>query len=347
MIKKYNVFILWCIFCVFLWCLCLVFTSTFISQKVSVSDMEEKLQRNLIEYYPKFKRVIIVTKARSGSSWTGSLMAENPGIYYTFEPLAYFDLAEIIENITTPSQEKKFFNEIMMCDFMKHQNYFESLIATGLIWKNLINRDFCNFNIVPSFCTQSNIQYLQTLCQTSKLHLIKTFLNLQSIISINNFNNLNTGIIHLIRDPRATVLSRMELTQHALLESHCEKLRQEINLGPQIYNSKRYYRVRYEDLALNPIEETKKLYKFVGLKYTIFTELLIRSTSFDDSLTSDPFALRRRSSSRAFRWRNVMSFDQVQRIQEHCQDVLEKLNYRIFNTIEEYKNSSIPVLLFK
>merc|ERR1712183_1102136 len=80
------------------------------------------------------------------------------------------------------------------------------------------------------------------------------------------------GIIHLVRDPRGIVNSRYKIHKQwpvRQTENTCKRLVTNAKLGEERpeWLDGRYMRVRYEDLALRPMEVAEEIYKFVDLPF--------------------------------------------------------------------------------
>ena len=53
---------------------------------------------------------------------------------------------------------------------------------------------------------------------------------------------------------------------------------------------------------------------------------------------SDPFGMRKRASDVINSWRKMLTFNEVQDIQEKCRSVLTKFNYKTFDTIHKLQD---------
>ena len=101
-------------------------------------------------------------------------------------------------------------------------------------------------------------------------------------------------------------------------------------------------RIRFEDFVLNPIGKTLEIYNFVGLKMNMHIKSwLDKSTTHcnNENLSKTrQFGIRRNVLSVLKGWRERLKFTQVQEIQSKCQQVLDKLQYEVYQTDTDFKN---------
>ena len=104
----------------------------------------------------------------------------------------------------------------------------------------------------------------------------------------------------------------------------------------------RYMRIRYEDFALNPVGKTVMIFKALGINMTIELRNWLNSATSSDNANDlsikQPSDLNRNVDSVLTQWRNQLTFEQMQKIQEKCGSVLKDLGYKIFNNPDEMKN---------
>lgn len=105
--------------------------------------------------------------------------------------------------------------------------------------------------------------------------------------------------------------------------------------------------MRYEDFALFPLETSMKIYEYLGLPFTFSKALYIKSLTSPEkeSREMDVYSLTKLSKERPFKWRSFMSFEENLLIQKTCQNILKEFGYRIFDSLQEYNNFSLPVLI--
>ncbi|XP_022255252.1 carbohydrate sulfotransferase 1-like [Limulus polyphemus] len=306
---------------------------------------------------PKTVHALIVTYARSGSSFTGLLLKNHPNSFYHFEPL-YPYRYELKTMRGIPDQ--RFLYDLFKCNFSGRGSYLRS-VKNHLKQKSYhYNKQYLKTcarrrNIKPCF----NPFVMSRFCRNQTLHIIKTIrLSLQNGVKLyENYPDLNLKIIHLVRDPRAVINSRQrgitkrwckKNTKCSSVSSYCREVRYDLNYSCSLKTSGDrgiYFLLRYEDLIENPLNITKSLFKFLGFKSL--------SKSVVKFLKQNvlPFSISGRiqhtnSSYYASHWKQQLSFSDIMSIQESCSDVLTKLDYRmykkqseiVFRGLDEYKH---------
>ena len=101
-------------------------------------------------------------------------------------------------------------------------------------------------------------------------------------------------------------------------------------------------RIRYEDFALNSVGKTVTIFKDLGISITMEVRNWLQSATSKDNAKDlsikQPWNLKRNVDSVLTDWRNQLSFEQVEMIQERCGTVLKELGYKIFSNSTELKN---------
>ncbi|RXM28996.1 Carbohydrate sulfotransferase 1 [Acipenser ruthenus] len=179
---------------------------------------------------------------------------------------------------------------------------------------------------------------------------------------------LNLKIVHLVRDPRGILASRMtafmdqfrawkiwnatgrkphyvDLSQ---ITRTCKDLSDSAETGfsKPTWLKGRYMLVRYEDLAKEPVEKAKEIYKFIGLDMDdkIHTWILHNTNASNAPEGNYKFTTTRNSKATAESWRLNLSFDIVQTVQNLCNTTLSQLGYRNVNSVADLRNISNSVV---
>ena len=136
---------------------------------------------------------------------------------------------------------------------------------------------------------------------------------------------------YIVRDPRGQILSIRKLGTNLdlyadmsidkLADHICNVLRVGLKLAEKAFRQdskirKNYLRVRYEDIAKDPILYNQKLYDFVGLDQDAEVSKWLESVTNNVS-----------SYSRAWSWRSRIPYGDIRSIQRACGDVLDALGY--------------------
>ncbi|XP_012677811.2 carbohydrate sulfotransferase 1 [Clupea harengus] len=179
---------------------------------------------------------------------------------------------------------------------------------------------------------------------------------------------LNLKVIQLVRDPRGILSSRIEtfrdtyrlwriwratgrkpynldLTQ---LTTVCDDFLSSVSTGMSrpLWLKGRYMLVRYEDLALNPLQKTKEIYDFLGLSMdkNVVDWIQNNTRGSNELLAKHKYGTVRDSAANAESWRLKLSYDIVDYTQTVCQHILQELGYKTVRSLEELKNMSLSLI---
>lgn len=160
--------------------------------------------------------IVSSSMPRSGSSFLGELMTvPNPSSFYFFEPLSTMD-----ELTLTKKKYLQMIKAMFACDF-------STLNFTGP--KNIYNVlrhpsvARCRSDRGPS-CKMPTTEHMEHLCKKTKLRVIKTIrIPLNFLEDLINDPEENVKVIHLVRDPRASLLSANKLDFKLNQKLVCDK----------------------------------------------------------------------------------------------------------------------------
>ena len=160
----------------------------------------------------------------------------------------------------------------------------------------------------------------------------------------------NLKVIHLYRDPRAIMNSRIETKWYpsddvSLLlhnaESLCKKMIYDHYKGEELYRKypDRFKFVYYEDLNEDPLSKAKSLYSYLGMdldesKYTVLRDISVFKESTKRTAGD-------RTKNTAFWWRRTLDWEIIKRIDTICWQVYEALGYVQFKTHRELRNLTL------
>lgn len=100
--------------------------------------------------------------------------------------------------------------------------------------------------------------------------------------------------------------------------------------------------MRYEDLALNPEEKVKEIYRFLGLdlhqKVLTWIALNTNGTVPSSSDWNYKYSTTRDSKATAQSWRVHLNFDIVKTVQSLCNRTLALLGYKLVQSVDELRN---------
>ena len=309
-------------------------------------------------------RVIIVTQMRSGSSFTGELFNRNDDFIYYFEPLIGF-ANPFFENRTS-SNAREFIElpvkHLLQCNHKEIPEWWNSnfkLASQQCVSSRAIqSTSLCKFDdkrgiFIPASAwvpPATNIPILETACKSKRNIALKTVRveNINYLEKVVKDFSMNVKIIHLVRDPRGTHFSRLAVCKPEWIlcdmPYSCARLETNIKfwLNTPKWLKNKYLLVRYEDFAENPLLIAQEIYNFVGTPMPqSVKDWLFENTQKDQG---DPYSHTRNSRQTASKWRTVLEFDTVLDIQSKCHNAMEKLGYKIVDTVESLRNLNISLV---
>lgn len=162
-------------------------------------------------------------------------------------------------------------------------------------------------------------------------------------------------IIHLVRDPRATILSQMRfgiIRKQSFVTDvidFCSRVYRDI-VTIEIFVNKfpdRILTYFYEDLARNPLDMSKSLYKFAGIQYTKEVEDFVYNITMagKKSNCGNLCTIKSNSSAQADAWRLKLNLQQARVIDHACRPVYKSLGFKEIISEEMLLNNEIPLRL--
>ncbi|KAG9272003.1 carbohydrate sulfotransferase 1 [Astyanax mexicanus] len=341
--------------------------------------------------------VLILATTRSGSSFVGQLFNQHSDVFYLFEPL-YHVQTTLIPHYTHSRNtadrrvmlgaSRDLLRSLYDCDLYFLESYFKPQPAnhtTDKLFRRGASRALCSPPVCDAFspsepyidegecirkCSSLNLSLAVESCRERRHVAIKTVRipEIADLRALIEDPRLNLKVVHLVRDPRGILSSRIEtfrdtyrlwriwratgrkpynldLTQ---LSTVCEDMLRSTTTGSSrpLWLRGRYILVRYEDLARNPLQKTTEIYDFLGLPMEKSVEEWIRNNTrgSNDISAKHKYGTVRDSAANAESWRLKLSHEIVEHTQTVCQQVLEELGYKPVNSPEELKNMSVSVI---
>ncbi|XP_006814671.1 carbohydrate sulfotransferase 1-like [Saccoglossus kowalevskii] len=272
---------------------------------------------------------------RSGSSFLGELFNRNQDVFYSFEPIRPLTFAVLRGELDN--------------------NQFENE-AIAKLSNTLKCKDVRVYKRTGKSRTDRKLFDLTKACKNKRHVAVKEirFYKLDTLRTLAEDPNLNFKIIHLVRDPRAIINSR----ENSFFSNHdfkrkrvpwdevtdlCKDLQHNLDLIttlPQWLKGK-YFLVRYEDLALRPLEATRDIYNFSGMPMDEDVEKWVYENTQTEQ--GGDLSTTRNSTERVTAWRNELSFSVIADIQNKCKEPMEMLGYISLQDQTQQNTLSLPV----
>lgn len=170
------------------------------------------------------------------------------------------------------------------------------------------------------------IRLLKIRCSQSELRVMKTVRTSLASVKILLRMLPYLKVIHLMRDPRAVVLSRMAnptFRGHAshrspVLESEflCRDISKDLIIKRELEYQypDNFMEVIYDDFVLDPVGSSQRIYKFIG-------------RSISDSVLRFIQQNAGNSSGRASHWQTKMNYQTAIKIRQNCQSFYKTIKF--------------------
>lgn len=299
----------------------------------------------------KMKRILILAYFRSGSSFLGGLLSSASNMtFFSYEPLSLLTPAERLDSRISPIG-LDIIENYLTCQFPRMPDYLAMAVKR---WNHYTSNAF-----LMKLCGRKkkvclNPQFMADVCRRSPFQVIKvTRLSIAHVLQrlqLNATLRNNLKVLHLVRDPRGMLSSRNSMSwcrksKMCLQAKHlCHEIEEDLDAFEQLRQTlpNRTVRLRYEDMAARPLNESMALFKALGLEFSdaVVDFLRTHTTTDDAKVLRNPYSTVRRSSVAAFMWTKRLNWDRVKEIQAVCAGVLKRLGYRVFGSYEELKMMS-------
>lgn len=321
---------------------------------------------------PPPKMVLVMTQSRHGSTWLMDMLGFREKSLPVFEPLnnlpflkmyAYDrgiraeTLAAGYDPAVYPDWREVYLARICLCDWFgarvpaEPDRHYQAMMGLGYKAKRL-GVDY-------------KVQYKETMdkCSEEGTTMVpKTirYYNLSTLHKIRQFGCDSFKVIHLVRDPRAVLNSRMNVFhelydgnhylgphvnarsgQAGFNESYMEHAaawtcshhlhNYQLGLDPPAWLRGRYRMVRYEDLAADPLHWTRQLLDFVGFDLTAaYEEYVYNVTHLKDRGGRDRgwYGVERQTSEVPDLWRHTLLASHWRTIERVCAEMMQVFGYK-------------------
>ncbi|KAH6937515.1 hypothetical protein HPB50_000995 [Hyalomma asiaticum] len=295
--------------------------------------------KDALEKYPvvpisDVKVVLIVTYYRCGSSFFGELMSSTPRTFFHYEPLMLFTVSGGIR----PGRQYHAFqllDGLLRCRF--EPLYTAWMESTRHYKHNQFLTEVCRGG---DSCFSP--AHLSALCSRALTQVFKftrlRVTQVQSWIHQNPEIAESVRVVHLVRDPRAIYSSRksigwcMEYKHCGTPSALCDQMTKDLDAFTELTSKlpqDRVHQIRFEDLAADPMNETKRLFSRLGLDFAPSVSAYIeKHTMATGKETRYPYSTLRNSKTVVDRWKRKLSTRLIKKVEDACSNVLHRLGYK-------------------
>lgn len=197
-----------------------------------------------------------------------------------------------------------------------------------------------------------NLSNLQGECKKAKKVVIKTIrfpmLGLSDLVSRMG----KVKIIHLLRDPRPTVLSQIIRTTQQDFRKYtkdfCNRVLSDLStadLFNVLFPTTNVIRIRYEHFASHPVDMTQVLFKYLNLNLTndIINTVKEMTSANKTEKEMEQIGMARKkpnSTQEINKWRRFVRFKNVKVIDRECSILYEKVGYLPIYSIKMLRDKS-------
>lgn len=328
--------------------------------------------KRVLQTRSKRQVLLIVAHGRSGSTFLADIFNRHPRVFYVFEPLHGL-IAK--QGKGYDQYALNFLYHIFQCDFSVGNSTRNFGRFFRFHSRAMSSPPFCKYEPTDErwhshFCSSVNQEDLEHSCKTQHDTIVYKFLlerlpghSIEKLFGVCELARIECKVIHLIRDIRPVVMSSKKVAffkevdrkeKPALQQyvySHCEMTESNLQLVKMLDPSlrSRYVVVRYEDLAVQPLQLLEYVYEFAGLEVLEkIKQWLVNTTQPSDNdlkeQARNPVSVVRNSLEVLNKWRLVAESCDISIIERYCRDVMRLMGYmQTQGSTALLRNLSIPL----
>ncbi|XP_033627148.1 carbohydrate sulfotransferase 3-like [Asterias rubens] len=321
---------------------------------------------------PSGVKIIILAAMRTGSSFVGEMFGQNSDIFYLFEPgLPLHNTLHQRGAVFLQPLFIDLLDSIYQCNLTGYEYYFkwlsgqvpEALLKKApSVYKELCSKKSSNSSEFE--CGKMTPQHFMRICMNLNKVAIKSIRisDIGSLLPLIKDKTVNLKVIHLVRDPRGMIASRVlamndikktadkvetftDDTRASLID-YCWNNLHNTDVGKNLPKFQdNYLLLRYEDVSLDPHEAARRIYNFTGLGAVPgnVSRWIQEHTS---AHVAGTYSTSRVSSQVYQSWRGRLSFPTVKTIEEvgTCSQMMQRFGYLPAKDQEHLTNLNISLL---
>ena len=308
------------------------------------------------------RSLVIFGDDRSGTTLLTRMFSEDRNIFSVYEPLWITKKWRQTEHDRDQVKDvNDVVSALMSCRFVDNPTAMKFLAHTSKKWApGLFKNPFQS----PPICNETDIEkspcpspetvprQVEEACSRYYKHSVTKLAivrvperKLSNIFPQIIYDNPDTEIkiLHVVRDPRGTLNSRINLgwikdvgvakNFPALPRGACEGVVQNVKFGASLEGSLKnhYMLVRYKDIASSPVMTAMKIYKFAGfeMQESLIRWILQATSPSKETLEREAkkaFSSFRNSTANVEKWRQESPIERTRIIEEECSELLDLLH---------------------
>ncbi|XP_072180335.1 carbohydrate sulfotransferase 1-like [Diadema setosum] len=314
-------------------------------------------------------QIVVLARMRTGSSLVGEIFNQNPTLFYIFEPLHAAQVLLRSHKADQQQRDNFYSTLLRMINACQFPSYFMTSLAKWGLGKSKSSGISPICKVTNGCSKASHEQLEERCKSFGNRVGMKTIrADLSLLESLVKDDHSNIKIIHLVRDPRGTANSRKSYYSDSLkksraknepfdlrgrtpilslrtlgllstnperrvntIVSYCRWIVDAVMLARTrpAWLEGRYMMVRYEDLALDPIQVSEEIYDFVGMTMPKnVQEWVVNNTMGDNKKSKSTFSTHKNSTEAMQSWRHLLSYQEVTDVQMICGKAMSLLGYR-------------------
>lgn len=188
--------------------ICVMFTSSLVQVLYVLQNPFDRFplrkEQRLTTEGRQQRQVFLWTQVRSGSTFIGRVLAAGKGTFYSEEPIRINKRNFSNRN---GSDAITFLKEICHCRFPRQPEVFERLISMQI--QDMEMKILCEVD--QELCSSPTTY--ETFCSVAKVGLVRVVaLALPASLPLLEDDALDARLIHLVRDPRASIASKRRIS---------------------------------------------------------------------------------------------------------------------------------------